>query len=110
MNHDLSEYKKVLETKIKKLGYNELRVSIFNNKNESREEWQTRIEYNKETKKYQVYSLADRASLMGGIKTYSHYKEAEEDFLNKLKLTVTYNAMMVNDGETPEYSCVLWSK
>lgn len=104
----IEERKKKLENTLYALGYNELRISIFNKKNEYREEWQTRIEYDEESKEYQVYSLADRAGLIGKVRTYTDYEEAEVAFLKLLDLTIKYNKLRIKNNESPEYPCPLW--
>jgi len=104
----LSDKKELLNKEIQKLGYDSLRVSIFNQKDENRMEWQTRIEYDLDTGVYQIYSLGDRASLIGKITNYTSFHSAKNVFLNKLELTVKYNKLRVSRGEQPEYSSPLW--
>ncbi|MBC1372696.1 hypothetical protein HB847_10005 [Listeria booriae] len=106
----ISENKLELEHIIGELGYSSLRVSIFNRPTENRDEWQTRIEYDSETNEYKVYSLADRASLMGKVRSYSDYEDAVDDFLKKLKLTVEYNKLRVRQNKNPEYQSPLWDE
>ncbi|MHC5251402.1 Imm59 family immunity protein [Listeria kieliensis] len=97
-----------INEKIKELGLQALRVSVFNAPEEQRVEYQTRIEFDEANKKYQVYSLADRASIIGKIKEFSDFESAQDDFLKKLKLTVEYNKLRVSRNEPPEYPCPLW--
>lgn len=85
-----------------------MRVSVFNNKDINREEWQTRIEYCPEKQQYIVYSLADRASLMGNIREFQDFKKAEEAFFKVLDLTVEFNKFKVMNNEDPEYRSPLW--
>ncbi|MBC1234179.1 hypothetical protein HB825_05325 [Listeria booriae] len=106
----IDENKTMLQQKISELGYDSLRVSIFNEPSENRMEWQTRIEYDNSTNDYRVYSLADRASVIGKIKSYSDYQEAADTFLTKLKLTVEYNKLRVKQNKNPEYQSPLWSE
>lgn len=63
----LKQQKFILTTKIKKMGYESLRYSIFNEHRPL--EWETRIEFNTGTQEYEVYSTMDRAS-KGGIFTF----------------------------------------
>lgn len=83
---------------------------MFNNKDINREEWQTRIEYCLEKKCYVVYSLADRASLMGSIREFQDFKKAEDAFFKVLDLTVEYNSLKVMNNESPEYKSPLWNE
>ncbi|WP_099223062.1 Imm59 family immunity protein [Listeria costaricensis] len=106
----INEKKNILTQKVKELGYSDLRVCIFNLRDENRTEWQTRIEFDNETGVYKVYSLADRASLMGKIESFNDYQSAEERFLRRLKLTVEYNKLRVSRNELPEYSSPLWDE
>ena len=92
---------------IKELGYESLRYSVFNEHGLS--EWETRIEFNNETEKYEVYLTRDRAG-KGKIFEYTNFKEAKEKFIHNLKLTVFQNKTSVENGEVPEYSSPLWEK
>ena len=92
---------------IKELGYESLRYSVFNEQGLS--EWETRIEFNNETEKYEVYLTRDRAG-KGKIFEYTNFKEAKEKFIHNLKLTVFINKTSVENGEVPEYSSPLWEK
>ena len=92
---------------IKELGYESLRYSVFNEHGLS--EWETRIEFNNETEKYEVYLTRDRAG-KGKIFEYTDFKEAKEKFIHNLKLTVFINKTSVENGEVPEYSSPLWEK
>ncbi len=60
---------------IKELGYESLRYSVFNEHGLS--EWETRIEFNNATEKYEVYLTRDRAG-KGKIFEYSNFKEAKK--------------------------------
>lgn len=103
----LKQQKLRLISKIKELGYESLRYSIFYEHRPL--EWETRIEFNPETEEYEVYSTMDRAS-KGGIFQFKHFEEAEEKFLKNLELTVFINKASVENGEIPEYSSPLWDK
>lgn len=103
----LKQQKSVLMSKIKKLGYESLRFSIFNDHRPL--EWETRLEFNVETKEYEVYSTMDRAS-KGGVFKFKKFEEAQEKFLENLELTVFINKATVENGEIPEYSSPLWDK
>ena len=70
--------KKIIQQKIEELNYTTLRVSVFNGRNKGREDWQTRIEYDEGEKVYLVYSLGDRASIIGKIRTFGNFEEAEQ--------------------------------
>lgn len=102
--------KQIIQHKIAEKGYGSLRVSVFNDNDINREEWQTRIEYCMEKQRYLVYSLADRASLMGKIREFKDFKKAEEAFFKVLDLTVEYNSLKVMNNELPEYPSSLWDK
>ncbi|MGJ8731235.1 Imm59 family immunity protein [Listeria aquatica] len=99
-----------INQKIIELGFESLRVSVFNAPDKKRVEYQTRIEFDEVSQKYQVYSLADRASIMGRVKEFSDFENAQNDFLKKLRLTVEYNKLRVSRNEPPEYPCPLWDK
>jgi len=61
---------------IKELGYESLRYSVFSEQGLS--EWETRIEFNNETEKYEVYLTRDRAGkgkIYGVIRTYCFKKQ-----------------------------------
>ncbi|MGT2950271.1 hypothetical protein BU202_02015 [Streptococcus cuniculi] len=92
---------------IHKLGYESLRFSIFNEHRPL--EWETRIEFNPETKEYEVYATMDRAS-KGGVFRFKKFEEAQEKFIKNLELTVFINKTSVDNGEVPEYSSPLWEK
>ena len=59
---------------IKELGYESLRYSVFNEHGLS--EWETRIEFNNETEKYEVYLTRDRAG-KGKIFEYTNFKRSK---------------------------------
>lgn len=56
---DKSKERSELLSAIQDLGYESLRFSIFNEHRPL--EWETRIEFNNETEKYEVYLTRDRA-------------------------------------------------
>ena len=101
----LQQQKLRLISKIKDLGYESLRYSIFNEHRPL--EWETRREFNPESEVYEVYSTMDRAS-KGGIFQFEQFDEAEEKFLKNLELTIFINKAAVKNGEIPEYSSPLW--
>ena len=72
---------------IKELGYESLRYSVFNEHGLS--EWETRIEFNNETEKYEVYLTRDRAG-KGKIFEYSR------------------NKYYISNGWAPQYPSPLW--
>ena len=72
---NLDKEKQELMEEIKLLGYESLRYSVFNEHGLS--EWETRMEFNNETEKYEVYLTRDRAG-KGKIFEYSNFKEAKK--------------------------------
>ncbi|MBC1396776.1 hypothetical protein HB785_11280 [Listeria welshimeri] len=104
------EEKQIIQNKIIEKGYESLRTSVFNNKDINRQEWQTRIEYCLEKKRYVVYSLADRASLMGKVSEFEDFNSAKDAFFKKLDLTVKYNSLRVENNELPEYQSPIWNE
>ena len=104
---NLDKEKQELMEEIKLLGYESLRYSVFNEHGLSERE--TRIEFNNETEKYEVYLSRDRAG-KGKIFEYTNFEEAKEKFIHNLKLTVFINKTSVENGEPPEYSSPLWDK
>lgn len=89
---------------INKRNYQDLRYSLFNERN--RDEYQTRIEYS--DGKFIVYSLANRASLLGKPYEFDNFSDAKQRFLKNLDLTVKYNSRRVENNEKPEYISKLW--
>lgn len=104
------EEKQIIQKKIIEKGYESLRVSVFNDKDINRQEWQTRIEYCLEKNRYVVYSLADRASLMGKISQFEDFNSAKDKFFEKLDLAVKYNSLKVRNNESPEYQSLIWTE
>ena len=92
---------------IKELGYESLRYSVFNEHGLS--EWETRIEFNNETEKYEVYLTRDRAG-KGKIFEYTDFKEAKEKFMELLEHTVSRNKYYISNGWAPQYPSPLWDK
>ena len=92
---------------IKELGYESLRYSVFNEHGLS--EWETRIEFNNETEKYEVYLTRDRAG-KGNIFEYTNFKEAKEKFMELLEHTVSRNKYYISNGWAPQYSSPLWDE
>ena len=90
---------------IKELGYESLRYSVFNEHGLS--EWETRIEFNNETEKYEVYLTRDRAG-KGKIFEYSNFKEAKKKFMELLEHTVSRNKYYISNGWAPQYPSPLW--
>lgn len=68
-----------LLSEIQKLGYDSLRFSIFNDHNPW--EWETRIELNPQTHKYEVYLTRDRAG-KGRVFEYSDFLMQKKNFWN----------------------------
>ena len=92
---------------IKELGYESLRYSVFNEHGLS--EWETRIEFNNETEKYEVYLTRDRAE-KGKIFEYTNFKEAKEKFMELLEHTVSRNKYYISNGWAPQYPSPLWDE
>lgn len=106
-NMKLADKTAILSEKIKEMGYENLRYSIFSDN--PPQEWETRIEYNLEKKEYEVYSTMDRAS-KGGIYSFKEFDEAVDRFLKNLSLTVLINKKRVEEGKLPEYYSPLWNE
>ena len=104
---NLDKEKQELMEEIKLLGYESLRYSVFNEHGLS--EWETRIEFNNETEKYEVYLTRDRAG-KGKIFEYSNFKEAKEKFMELLEHTVSRNKYYVSNGWAPQYPSPLWDE
>ena len=104
---NLDKEKQELMEEIKLLGYESLRYSVFNEHGLS--EWETRIEFNNETEKYEVYLTRDRAG-KGKIFEYSNFKEAKEKFMELLEHTVSRNKYYISNGWAPQYSSPLWDE
>ena len=96
-----------LLTEIQKLGYDSLRFSIFNDHGPW--EWETRIELNPQTHKYEVYLTRDRAG-KGRVFEYSDFPDAKEKFLELLDHTVSRNKYYISNGCVPQYPSPLWDK
>jgi hypothetical protein len=92
---------------IKELGYESLRYSVFNEHGLS--EWETRIEFNNETEKYEVYLTGERAG-KGKIFEYTDFKEAKEKFMELLEHTVSRNKYYISNGWAPQYPSPLWDQ
>ena len=92
---------------IKELGYESLRYSVFNEHGLSERE--TRIEFNNETEKYEVYLTRDRAG-KGKIFEYTDFKEAKEKFMELLEHTVSRNKYYISNGWVPQYPSPLWDE
>ncbi|WP_099223060.1 Imm59 family immunity protein [Listeria costaricensis] len=105
MNHNLAEYKQILEEDIQLLGFEELRYSIFEGEENNREEYQVRIEKKQDI--FEVYVTGERASVMGKHKFTSVF-EAMDKFLNIMQSRILSNRRKVKNGEPPEYPCPLW--
>ena len=104
---NLDKEKQELMEEIKLVGYESLRYSIFNVHGLS--EWETRIEFNNETEKYEVYLTRDRAG-KGKIFEYTDFKEAKEKFMELLEHTVSRNKYYVSNGWAPQYPSPLWDE
>ena len=104
---NLDQEKQELMEEIKLLGYESLRYSVFNEHGLS--EWETRIEFNNETEKYEVYLTRDRAG-KGKIFEYSNFKEAKEKFMELLEHTVSRNKYYISNGWAPQYPSPLWDE
>ena len=104
---NLDKEKQELMEEIKLLGYESLRYSVFNEYGLS--EWETRIEFNNETEKYEVYLTRDRAG-KGKIFEYSNFKEAKEKFMELLEHTVSRNKYYISNGWAPQYLSPLWDE
>lgn len=104
---NLDKEKQELMEEIKLLGYESLRYSVFNEHGLS--EWETRIEFNNETEKYEVYLTRDRAG-KGKIFEYTNFKEAKEKFMELLEHTVSRNKYYISNGWTPQYPSPLWDE
>lgn len=96
-----------LLSEIQKRGYDSLRFSIFNDHNPW--EWETRIELNPQTHKYEVYLTRDRAG-KGRVFEYSDFPDAKEKFLELLDHTVSRNKYYISNGFVPQYPSPLWGK
>ena len=104
---NLDKEKQELMEEIKLVGYESLRYSIFNVHGLS--EWETRIEFNNETEKYDVYLTRDRAG-KGKIFEYTNFKEAKEKFMELLEHTVSRNKYYISNGWAPQYPSPLWDE
>ena len=104
---NLDKEKQELIEEIKLLGYESLRYSVFNEHGLS--EWETRIEFNNETEKYEVYLTRDRAG-KGKILEYTDFKEAKEKFMELLEHTVSRNKYYISNGWAPQYPSPLWDE
>ena len=104
---NLDKEKQELMEEIKLLGYESLRYSVFNEHGLS--EWETRMEFNNETEKYEVYLTRDRAG-KGKILEYTDFKEAKEKFMELLEHTVSRNKYYISNGWAPQYPSPLWDE
>ena len=104
---NLDKEKQELMEEIKLLGYESLRYSVFNEHGLS--EWETRIEFNNETEKYEVYLTRDRVG-KGKIFEYSNFKEAKAKFMELLEHTVSRNKYYISNGWAPQYPSPLWDE
>ena len=104
---NLDKEKQELMEEIKLLGYESLRYSVFNEHGLS--EWETRMEFNNETEKYDVYLTRDRAG-KGKIFEYTNFKEAKEKFMELLEHTVSRNKYYISNGWAPQYPSPLWDE
>ena len=92
---------------IQELGYESLRYSVFSEQGLS--EWETRIEFNNETEKYEVYLTRDRSG-KGKIFEYTNFEEAKEKFMELLEHTVSRNKYYISNGWAPQYPSPLWDE
>ena len=92
---------------IKELGYESLRYSVFNEHGLS--EWETRIEFNNATEKYEVYLTRDRSGV-GHSKEYDNFESAKKDFFEKLELVIESNKLNIQLELSPEYPSPLWDE
>lgn len=106
MRDEAQERLELLST-IQDLGYESLKYSIFNEHGPS--EWETRIEFNSQTRKYEVYLTRDRAG-KGRVFEYSDFPKAKEKFLELLDHTVSRNKYYISNGWVPQYPSPLWDK
>lgn len=104
---NLDKEKQELMEEIKLLGYESLRYSVFNEHGLSERE--TRIEFNNETEKYEVYLSRDRAG-KGKIFEYTNFEEAKEKFMELLEHTVSRNKYYISNGWAPQYPSPLWNE
>ena len=104
---NLDKEKQELMEEIRLVGYESLRYSVFNVHGLS--EWETRIEFNNETEKYDVYLTRDRAG-KGKIFEYTNFKEAKEKFMELLEHTVSRNKYYISNGWAPQYPSPLWDE
>ena len=104
---NLDKEKQELMEEIKLLGYESLRYSVF--KEHGLSEWETRMEFNNETEKYEVYLTRDRAG-KGKILEYTDFKEAKEKFMELLEHTVSRNKYYISNGWAPQYPSPLWDE
>ena len=102
---NLDKEKQELMEEIKLVGYESLRYSVFNEQGLS--EWETRIEFNNETEKYEVYLTRDQSG-KGKIFEYTDFKEAKEKFMELLEHTVSRNKYYISNGWAPQYPSPLW--
>lgn len=94
-------------TSIHNLGYESLRYSIFSAHRPS--EWETRLDFNSESKEYEVYSTMSRASV-NGKEIFSNFEDAKNRFLEILQNVMFINQYYVEEGMTPGYDSPLWEK
>ena len=104
---NLDKEKQELMEEIKLLGYESLRYSVFNEHGLS--EWETRIEFNNATEKYEVYLTRDRSG-KGKIFEYTNFEEAKEKFMELLEHTVSRNKYYISNGWAPQYPSPLWDE
>lgn len=108
MNEIIDIQRKALQREIENLGFEDLRYSLLLSENQSKEEWQWRIDF--ENGKYFVYGLADRASVMGKKRVFDDFQIAKKSFLERLKSVVDYNQWAVKNNMSTGYSSPLWDK
>ena len=103
---------------IKAKHYETLRVSVFDQPDEARSEYQVRIEYDDDLEEYHVYYLMDRASPAGKHR-FATFAEAKEQFLDLMVYKVKRNQEYVFErtgdkvgyhSSFAEYPSPLWDK
>ncbi|WP_337957978.1 Imm59 family immunity protein [Streptococcus ferus] len=103
----MQQQKLRFNSKIKDLGYESLRYSIFNEHRPLK--WEVRIEFDENKHLYLVYSTMDRASKGGGFQ-YLNFEEAKDKFIELLDYVVLRNKYYIDNNWPTQYFSPLWDK
>ena len=104
LNFDL--LKQDVEKEIRKKGFENLYYALFDE--DSNLPWAIHLYY--KNNKFIVNSRDDRSYIIGKSWEFENYEEAKLFFLNLMESFIEMNRYIVQNGDSPYYSCSLWDK